>query len=43
MFYGKLPIVFLSTLASENKDSTNRQISTYLLNHLYDIKDIGIQ
>ena len=43
MFYGKLPIVFLSTLASEKKDSTNSQIATYLLNHLDDIKDIGIQ
>ena len=43
MLYGKLPIIFLSTLASEKKDSTNRQIATYLLNHLDDIKDIGIQ
>lgn len=43
MLYGKLPIVFLSTLASEKKDSTNSQIATYLLNHLDDIKDIGIQ
>ena len=34
MLYGKLPIVFLSTLASEKKDSTNSQIATYLLNHL---------
>ena len=38
MLYGKLPIVFLSTLASEKKDSTNSQIATYLLNHLDDIK-----
>ena len=37
MLYGKLPIVFLSTLASEKKDSTNSQIATYLLNHLDDI------
>ena len=43
MLCGKLPIVFLSTLASEKKDSTNSQIATYLLNHLDDIKDIGIQ
>lgn len=43
MLYGKLPIVFLSTLASEKKDSTNSQIATYLLNHLDDNKDIGIQ
>ena len=43
MPYGKLPIVFLSTLASEKKDSTNSQIATYLLNHLDGIKDIGIQ
>ena len=43
MLYGKLPIVFLSTLASEKKDSTNSQIATYLLNHLDDIKNIGIQ
>lgn len=38
MLYGKLPIVFLSTLASEKKDSTNSQIATYLINHLDDIK-----
>ena len=43
MLYGKLPIVFLSTLASEKKDSTNSQIVSYLLNHLDDIKDIDIQ
>lgn len=43
MLCGKLPIVFLSTLASEKKDSTNSQIATYLLNHLDDIKNIGIQ
>lgn len=43
MLYGKLPVVFLSTLASEKKDSTNSQITTYLLNHLDDIRDIGIQ
>lgn len=43
MLYGKLPIVFLSTLASEKKDSTNSQIASYLLDHLEDIKDVGIQ
>ena len=43
MLYDKLPIVFLSTLASEKKDSTNSQIASYLLNHLEEIKDIGIQ
>ena len=36
-------LFFLSTLASEKKDSTNSQIATFLLNHLDDIKDIGIQ
>lgn len=39
----KVTDCFLSTLASEKKDSTNSQIVTYLLNHLDDIKDIGIQ
>lgn len=39
----KVTDCFFSTLASEKKDSTNSQIATYLLNHLDDIKDIGIQ
>ena len=39
----KVTDCFFSTLASEKKDSTNSQIATYLLNHLDDIKNIGIQ
>ena len=34
MIYGKLPVVFLSTIASEKKDATNSQIAAFLLDHL---------
>ena len=43
MIYGKLPIVFLSTIASEKKDSTNSQIASHILDHLYDLQNIGIK
>lgn len=43
MIYGKLPIVFLSTIASLKKDSTNSQIATYLLDHLESLKEMGIK
>lgn len=42
MIYEKLPIVFLSTLATEKNDSINSQIATYILNHLEELKNIGI-
>lgn len=43
MIYGKLPVVFLGLLASEKKGSTNSIIASYILEHLEDMKDIGIQ
>lgn len=43
MIYGKLPVVFLSVLESERPDSTNRVIASYILDHLDEVKDIGIQ
>ena len=43
MIYGKLPVVFLSVLTSEKKDSTNHQIATYILEHIDEMQNIGIQ
>lgn len=43
MLYDKLPIVFLSTMASEKKDATNSQIASYILDHLEDVSHMGIQ
>lgn len=43
MLYDKLPIVFLTHLASEKQDSTNSQIAAYLLNHIEDVKQLGIK
>ena len=43
MIYDKLPIVFLSTIASEKKDSTNSQIASYILDHLDELQNIGIK
>lgn len=43
MIYDKLPIVFLSTIASEKKDSTNSQIASYILDHLDQVQNIGIK
>ena len=43
MIYGKLPVVFLSTIASEKNGSTNCVIATYILEHLDEMKDIGIK
>lgn len=42
MIYQKLPVVFLSTIASEKKGSTNSEIATYLLDHLNEVQKIGI-
>ena len=38
MIYGKLPVVFLSTIASEKKGSTNSVIASYILDHLEEMK-----
>ena len=43
MIYGKLPVVFLSTIASEKNGSTNCVIATYILEHLDEMQDIGIK
>ena len=34
MIYGKLPVVFLSVIASEKNGSTNSVIASYLLEHM---------
>lgn len=43
MIYDKLPVVFLSTIASEKQGSTNSQIAAYLLDHLEQVQNIGIK
>lgn len=43
MIYSKLPVVFLTTLASEKNGSTNCMIASYILEHLEDMKDISIK
>ena len=42
MFYGKLPIVFLSTLASSQDNSTSCQIATFVLAHFEEVKNCSI-
>lgn len=43
MIYDKLPVVFLSTLAAEKKDSTNKIIAEYILAHQDEIRNISIK
>ena len=43
MIYGKLPVVFLSAVASEKSGSTNSTIAAYLLEHMDEVKDLGIK
>lgn len=43
MIYGKLPVVFLSTLASEKSGTTNHVIAEYLVNHTDEAKELGIR
>ena len=43
MIYDKLPIVFLSTIASEKNGSTNCVIATYILEHLEEMQNMGIK
>lgn len=43
MIYGKLPVVFLSVMATEKKGSTNSVIASYILEHMEDMKDLGIK
>ena len=43
MFYGKLPIIILSELASSKSDSINGYIAAYILGHLKEIKNDTIR
>lgn len=43
MIYGKLPVVFLSVIASEKSGSTNSIIADYILNHMDEVKNLGIK
>ena len=43
MIYSKLPVVFLSTIASEKNGSTNCMIASYILDHLNEVQNIGIK
>ena len=43
MIYDKIPVVFLSTLASEKNDSTNKIIAEYILAHQNEIQGISIK
>ena len=43
MIYDKLPVVFLSALAAEKKDSTNKIIAEYILAHQDEIQDLSIK
>lgn len=43
MFYGKLPIIILSEIASSKSDSMNGHIAAYILSHLKEIKNDTIR
>lgn len=43
MFYGKLPIIILSEIASSKSDSINGYIAAYILSHLKEIKNDTIR
>ena len=43
MIYGKLPVVFLSVIASEKNGTTNSVIASYLLEHMEEVKNLGIK
>ncbi len=43
MIYDKLPVVFLSVMASEKKGTTNYVIASYILDHPDRVKDLGIR
>lgn len=43
MIYGKLPVVFLSTIASEKHDSTNHAIASWILEHVDEVRGMGIR
>ncbi len=43
MIYEKLPVVLLSTLASEKQNSTNKAIADYILTHREEASSLGIK
>lgn len=43
MIYGKLPVVFLSTMASEKNGSTNYSIASWILAHIEEVRGMGIR
>lgn len=43
MIYGKLPVVFLSTIVSEKQGTTNAAIASYILDHMDEVKNYGIK
>lgn len=43
MLYSKLPVVFLSVIASEKSGTTNSIIATYILNHMDEVRELGIK
>lgn len=43
MLYDKLPVIFLSALASEKGDAINSQIAAYVLSHAERVKGMGIR
>ena len=43
MIYNKLPVALLSLLATEDADSTNAQIASYLMEHAHDAGDLSIR
>ena len=43
MLYDKLPVIFLSALASEKGDAINSQIAAYVLSHAEQVKVMGIR
>ena len=43
MIYSKLPVILLSYLSSDKRNSTNAIIASYILEHIEDIETIDIQ
>ena len=41
--YGKLPVVLLAELAAGRSDSTNCRIASYLLAHVQETEDLGVE
>lgn len=42
MIYGKIPVLFLSAISSERRGSINSTIAEYILEHLDEVKGMGI-